>query len=265
MESRDATLNLTEPNIEPNSTTGYSKSATNANLDKYFNEHDLYGLFYGMFSSLANDQPDRPYDYLIKGIQRLKAVPKGTQIISQAPFFMTSCQSAGLATFEWIHRNGPKFPNRHRPRLEVITCETYEPSEESMKEPIAIPKSPQTRELIDNAIRDDQVLGSYSEDPRNIVIDIMSEQKVSAGEILFREGDPATNFYVIETGKFLISAKDKADEILVAGMGFNSIALQYIQKQKSTVTALEPGTLWTVDRVTCNRALIDLTYRKWKL
>jgi CRP-like cAMP-binding protein len=140
-----------------------------------------------------------------------------------------------------------------------FACEPYDPARGVRVEHVIHPKGSSTRKFIEGVIKFTN-FGHFDQEKLRRVVDIMYERKVEAGETVFVQGDPANQFYIIETGKFQISADGKMYQILGPKLSFNEHALVRIANQSYTVTALESGILWTMDRITFNRTLADLEY-----
>jgi CRP-like cAMP-binding protein len=133
-------------------------------------------------------------------------------------------------------------------------CETDKGTEEV---PVAVPEVPKTRAIIERAI---SRLNYLNEEQRNVILDLMYERKVNTGEVIVKEGDRANQLYVIESGKFQVSAKGISYETLEARESFNDFALLRIDEQYYTVTAVEPGNLWTIDRENFSHTIIDIAF-----
>ena len=76
----------------------------------------------------------------------------------------------------------------------------------------------------------------------------LSEQEVSAGEEVIREGDSGERFYVIADGDFDVTCTRGAFPSLVAGDVFGEIALLRDVPRTATVTARTGGLLYVLDR-----------------
>jgi CRP-like cAMP-binding protein len=121
----------------------------------------------------------------------------------------------------------------------------------------SVPKHPRTRKLIKKALNESLFM-HQGDEHRDKILKIMYEIKAAAGDTVVNEGDPATNFYVIGSGKFQVSNNGNVGKVLVAGESFNQEVLVRSENQKYTVIALKPGTLWTIDRTTFFQALDEL-------
>jgi predicted MFS family arabinose efflux permease len=76
-----------------------------------------------------------------------------------------------------------------------------------------------------------------------------TEVTAAAGEVVIRAGDPGDRFYIIATGRFAATVPgQEVPRILGPGAGFGEIALIRRIPRTASVTALEPGTLWAIER-----------------
>ncbi|KAI3423908.1 hypothetical protein D9Q98_009742 [Chlorella vulgaris] len=119
----------------------------------------------------------------------------------------------------------------------------------------------QIRELVRSTL----LFKELDEEQEACVIDAMFERRVSAGEVVIREGEEADNFYVIASGTFAATKAAVGDgaagSIRVATYegrgGFGELALMYNCPRAATVTALTDGVLWGVDRATFRSLVVQ--------
>jgi CRP-like cAMP-binding protein len=85
-----------------------------------------------------------------------------------------------------------------------------------------------------------------------LLVAILEPQKFRAGEIIFREGDPGDQFYIIETGSVAIAHQidGKTLELARRGPGeyFGEVALLHDRPRTATITALEDTILLGLER-----------------
>ena len=77
-----------------------------------------------------------------------------------------------------------------------------------------------------------------------------SRVSVPAGQAVFHQGDPGDRYYAIESGRVEIFVDERPVRVQGAGDGFGEIALLRELPRTATVRALEPLSLWALDRDT---------------
>jgi len=96
----------------------------------------------------------------------------------------------------------------------------------------------------------------------NIVKRATAIQHYEVGEIIFLQGEPCTNLYIVQEGwlKGVITSLAGREQIIrLLGPGdiFNEISLFTDGKNRVTVQALEESTLWFIERETMLRLMDD--------
>jgi MFS family permease len=76
----------------------------------------------------------------------------------------------------------------------------------------------------------------------------LAREAVPAGEVVVREGERGDRFYLVGAGKLSVSVDGVRRRELEPGDGFGEIALLRDGIRTATVTALEPATLFVLDR-----------------
>jgi len=83
--------------------------------------------------------------------------------------------------------------------------------------------------------------------------DAMYSRPVKTGEVIYKQGDTACAFYIIETGKYQARSRVSRSEVEQVfeyhdrGV-FGEYALMYNTGQNATMKCKEPGILWVLDR-----------------
>jgi cAMP-dependent protein kinase regulator len=73
----------------------------------------------------------------------------------------------------------------------------------------------------------------------------MFEKRVTAGEVIIKQGDEGDNFYVVDEGVFEILINDKKVVEVTTGGSFGELALMYNTPRAATVKAgPNGGLLW---------------------
>jgi len=83
---------------------------------------------------------------------------------------------------------------------------------------------------------------------------------------IIAEGDDGDNFYVIENGVYDVYKNIDGEEVKVASYdnkgSFGELALMYNAPRAATVTSVDGGTLWALDRQTYIRIIVRANARK---
>lgn len=92
------------------------------------------------------------------------------------------------------------------------------------------------------------LFAGLSEEDREKLSSLMSEENLRRGETLFHEGDPGTNLYIIVDGKLKLGhTADDGRENLIAILGpreiIGELSLFDLGKRSTTATAVAPTTL----------------------
>jgi len=87
----------------------------------------------------------------------------------------------------------------------------------------------------------------------------MYHKTASSGEFLIRQGEEGNTFYVVESGKFVITVKDVGQvDTLTRGRCVGELALLYNAPRAASVQAISDGEVWAVDRGAFRKALMDV-------
>lgn len=132
------------------------------------------------------------------------------------------------------------------------------------------PKSPETLQALEEALRTNVLFAHLEEDERRQVFDAMVEVKFNANDIIIQQGDEGDNFYVVESGEceiWIAKEGHPAQRVSVVreGGSFGELALIYGTQRAATVKAATDVTLWAIDRVTYRRILMGATIKKRKM
>ncbi len=87
--------------------------------------------------------------------------------------------------------------------------------------------------------------------------------ELRSGDIVFRQGEPASHFYVVESGELEAFVDGQLVLRLVAGDHFGEIALLSGWRRAATVRASQPSVLWSLDAAAFSEVLrVDATMRE---
>jgi cGMP-dependent protein kinase len=88
--------------------------------------------------------------------------------------------------------------------------------------------------------------------------------EVLQSQLIFKQGEAATSFFILERGGMEVIVNDKAKRELKAGDGFGELALLYNAPRSATVKALEHCNLWGIDRNTFRRAVEEMITKEYE-
>lgn len=155
------------------------------------------------------------------------------------------------------------------------------------------PKTPEQLRRIKVAIRNNFIFRDLDEEQTKGVLDAMQERQAVLNEVVIRQGDVGEYFYVVEEGQMncyirpeplppnwlaqpnvLTNTEDKFTQpkyhselgrlVLEckAGGSFGELALMYGHPRAASVLAVEPSTLWALDRITFRTIILKAAHRR---
>lgn len=112
------------------------------------------------------------------------------------------------------------------------------------------PKTHWDMRMISLSIQKHAILMELSEDARDLIIDSMKFYLLPPREIIFTQGDPGVNFFVVAGGSLEVLVDGLRVSVLKPGESFGEMALLHDDVRSGTVRTLDRCTLWGVDRKT---------------
>uniref|UniRef100_A0A5S6R063 cGMP-dependent protein kinase n=1 Tax=Trichuris muris TaxID=70415 RepID=A0A5S6R063_TRIMR len=109
-------------------------------------------------------------------------------------------------------------------------------------------KSPQAKQLIRNAILQNDFLRHLDREQVSEMVECAYERDVNADEFVIQEGSAGTHLYVAAAGELQVSKADKVLGRMGPGKVFGELALLYNCTRTASVKALSPVKLWVLDR-----------------
>lgn len=116
-------------------------------------------------------------------------------------------------------------------------------------------KNDADRQLISSALSKHLLFASISTDYIESLIQTMKYYRISAKEYVFRQDNPATNYFILASGRLEVIVGGKTVNILKPGTGFGELSLIHDCDRTASVRALESSTFWAVDRRSFRAAL----------
>lgn len=116
------------------------------------------------------------------------------------------------------------------------------------------------------------LMGKLEASTQNRVVQEMYERKVTAGEILIKEGDTglaASELYVVKEGEFEVLERRQGVNFRVnmknRGDCFGEISLMYNSPRSATVAATQESTVWVLERDIFRCVLPKLKMRQYNV
>jgi len=105
---------------------------------------------------------------------------------------------------------------------------------------------PENRKFLSKVLQKHFLFAGLEDNERNSVIDYMIMQKVSAGEVIFSQGDAGDCCYIIQGGVFTVTITDQPNfsKQLRSKHTFGELAMLYDVNRTATVTCKEAGSIW---------------------
>jgi cAMP-dependent protein kinase regulator len=194
----------------------------------------------------------------------------------------------------------PNDSNYLHPSMSTILARRSSVSAESIAvdsesdEPLPVfPKSPEQLRRILASVGKSLLFRELDEEQQTGVLNAMREQSVEKDEVVILQGDVGEYFYVVESGLLHCYIRDpplppdwfnkqpsgaSTNETFVrpghhpkfgrkvaecgVGSTFGELALMYGHPRSASVVAIEPCTLWTLDRITFRTIILKAAHRR---
>eukprot|EP01017_Pseudomicrothorax_dubius_P023633 TRINITY_DN2520_c0_g1_i2.p1 TRINITY_DN2520_c0_g1~~TRINITY_DN2520_c0_g1_i2.p1 ORF type:complete len:815 (+),score=191.06 TRINITY_DN2520_c0_g1_i2:35-2479(+) len=88
--------------------------------------------------------------------------------------------------------------------------------------------------------------------------------EIDKNDYLFKQGDPAMCFFIIERGSLEVLVNQKPKRELKSGDGFGELALLYMAPRSASIRALEHCTMWGIDRNTYRKAVEEIITKEYE-
>jgi CRP-like cAMP-binding protein/serine/threonine protein phosphatase PrpC len=119
-----------------------------------------------------------------------------------------------------------------------------------------VPKTAEQLERIRTAVKANFLFQHLNEAQAKQVYDVMKRVAVKKGDVVIRQGDQGDWFYVVDEGEYVVTLAQNGKEVEIlrytttggANPCFGELALMYSKPRAATVTAVQDGVLWAMDR-----------------
>jgi cGMP-dependent protein kinase len=135
----------------------------------------------------------------------------------------------------------------------LLSDDTTEASSAKITNPA---KSESNQRLINEGLSRHVIFSSLAEASSESVVAAMKLYRFnSGGEVVFEQGSPGNNFYIIASGRVEVLINRRRVKLLKSGDSFGELALLQNLPRSATVKTVEPCFMWVIDRTAFSEAL----------
>jgi len=228
-------------------------------MEQYLNDSGINVILRSMVAQLCLNKPPRPVQFMVNLLKN-----NYLQLEEE----LASIKKKDNKDEE-MDQGEEKEPvvNFVRKRRNGVSSEPLKEVLESSVVNNPTPKCDETRARLDKALKGNIICSHLDESERKEVFDAMFEEFHKAGEVIIRQGDEdGDQFYVVDDGECdVFVEKDGVSEKVqhvTPGGSFGELALIYNTPRAATVIATTDVRLWSINRVTYRKVLMDSTTRK---
>lgn len=87
---------------------------------------------------------------------------------------------------------------------------------------------------------------------------------VDDNQFVFKQGDQASSYFLIERGQCQIIINDEVKKKIQAPNAFGELALLYNAPRSASVKAIGDCAFWAIDRNTFRRVIEDISFRDYE-
>ena len=125
--------------------------------------------------------------------------------------------------------------------------------------PANIPKQEKQKELIRNALKENLVFSTVSDDEMNAIVNAMQPHSVRPQTNIITQGEDGDFFYIVEKGLFTVLVDGQTKGTLEYGSSFGELALMFDAPRAATIRADTSADLFKLDRSTFRHILAKST------
>ncbi|CAK55705.1 unnamed protein product (macronuclear) [Paramecium tetraurelia] len=125
-------------------------------------------------------------------------------------------------------------------------------------------KSPFDYQLLLNVFANSFIFGQMQPEDKVKVIESMFYCTVHDGEMVFKQGDKASSYFLIERGQCQIIINNEVKKTLKQGEAFGELALLYNAPRSASVKAVGDCAFWAIDRNTVRKAIEAISQRDYE-
>ncbi|XP_031552697.1 cGMP-dependent protein kinase 1-like isoform X1 [Actinia tenebrosa] len=142
------------------------------------------------------------------------------------------------------------LPSYPRARAQGVSAEPAKRVQNSTPQPVIVEKEERSKDLIKEAILDNDFLKNLEGSQIREVVECMYEKQFKRDEYIIKEGDPGSHLYVLEEGKCQVTKEGAVLGHMGAGKAFGELAILYNCTRTASVRAQTSVKLWAIDRQT---------------
>lgn len=106
----------------------------------------------------------------------------------------------------------------------------------------------QNKSNLNVILRDHFYFSNILEEERAEILKKMKLCGVQNNQYVFKQGDPATAFFIVQEGSLQVEINGQPKKILRKGEYFGELALIYMAPRSASIKALSPCLLWYLTR-----------------
>ncbi|CAD8110983.1 unnamed protein product [Paramecium sonneborni] len=125
-------------------------------------------------------------------------------------------------------------------------------------------KSPFDYQLMLNAFNDHFIFKSVPQSDIEYVVEQMFYCTVPDGQFVFKQGDKATSYFLIERGQCQIIINGELKKTLKSGEAFGELAMLYNAPRSASVRAVGDCAFWAIDRNTFRKVVEQQNQRNYE-
>lgn len=157
--------------------------------------------------------------------------------------------------------NVPQAQGR-RGRRVAVSDRSYTPEDHANRALKKVPKSKDAEKRINGILANNFLFQHLTDEGRQELVDVVTEKKFKAGEVIIKQGDEGDFYYICDVGTCDIFVNDTKVMTVEDGGSFGELALMYNAPRAATVMAVADCTLWAVDRDTFKYTLMNHAIKK---
>ncbi|XP_068742028.1 cGMP-dependent protein kinase 1-like [Montipora capricornis] len=192
------------------------------------------------------DEKDMELAKLRKEIHELKCVVQ--QTAHKSSILSTIQEDRGMAVSNSKLATKDILSSRKEKRMAVSGESSSKAQEESKKELERHPKDFRSKELIKDAINENDFLKNLDSAQVREIVDCMYPKNYFMYDIIVQEGDIGHALYVIAEGRLEVTKDGEFLGEMSGGTVFGELAILYNCKRTATVKAMDSARLWIIDR-----------------
>ncbi|CAD8118816.1 unnamed protein product [Paramecium sonneborni] len=154
-------------------------------------------------------------------------------------------------------RRGDK---KRQAKIEVVEEQIHENVVKQQKE-----KSPFDFQMILNAFGNHFLFAQLNNDDKSKLIDEMYYVTTRNADYIFKQGDKATLFFIIERGDCKIIINEEVKRVLKKSEYFGELALMYHAPRSASVQAIGDCGFWVLERKKFRKAVEDIQQKAYEI